>query len=97
MAFPRTPNEEELFAQMQRGTQAAASEAFYTPLMEQRRKDLTTAIVRRARSLDPDPAKKLSDRDCFVFVMALAAIADLEDHLKQVISDGQKAGQHFVK
>ncbi len=95
MAFPRTPSEEELHSQMQRGIQAAAAENFFGPVLEQRRKDMTDAIVRKARSIDPE--KKITDRDCFVFVMALAATYDIEDYIKRLITDGQKAGQHFTR
>jgi len=97
MAFPRTPSEEGLYSQMQLGVQAAAAQTFFKPALDARRKHLTDAIVRKARSIDPDPTRKLTDRDCFVFVMALASTYDLEDDLQRIITDGQKAGQHFTK
>jgi hypothetical protein len=95
MAFPRTPNEEELFAQMQRGTQAAGASGLIAPILAERRKRLTDDAVAKYRSLKPET--KLTERDAFVFVAALTATYDLEDDLNRVISDGQKAGNHFVR
>jgi hypothetical protein len=95
MAFPRTPNEEELFAQMQRGTQAAGASSLIGPMLAERRQRLTQDAVARYRSLKPET--KLTERDAFVFVAALTATYDLEDDLNRVINDGSKAGQHFLK
>jgi hypothetical protein len=88
-------SEEALYAQMMRGTQAAGAAALITPMLEARRKTLTENAVQKYRSLDP--ATKLTEREAFVFVASLVATYDLEDDMKRVIADGERAGQHFVK
>lgn len=91
----KQPSEEALYAQMMRGTQAAGASALITPMLEARRKTLIENTIAKYRSIDPE--RKLSERDAFVFVASLAATYDLEDDMKRVIADGERAGQHFVK
>ena len=79
---------------MMRGTAAANVGSVVKPILDQRRKTLIEDAVRRYRSLKPET--KLTERDAFVFVAALAATYDLEDDLNRIIESGQKAGTHFL-
>lgn len=80
---------------MHRGTQAAGAASLIQPILEKRRQFLISEAVSKYRSRNPET--KLTERDAFVFVAALVATYDLEDDLTRVITDGQKAGQHFTK
>jgi hypothetical protein len=80
---------------MQQGIAAAGTLNITTPILEARRITLIKNAVAAYRSLKSE--SKLTERDAFVFVAALAATYDLEDDLNRLITDGQKAGQHFTR
>lgn len=84
--------EEELWATAQRGTQAYAASQIIGPTVQERMATLVRDNIRAYRS----QAKPYTDRDALLFVAALAANQDILDDIERVISDGQRAGQHFV-
>ena len=92
--MPVKPTEEELYGAMMRGTAAANVASVVKPLLDARRKILTDNVVRAYRSLKTET--KLTERDAFIFVAALAAIDDLEDDLNRIIEAGSKAGKNFL-
>lgn len=85
---------EELWAQAQAATATANVMPVVLPRLEKRRAQLIRDAIRKYRS--QDPTTKLTERDAFVFVSALAATYDLEDDLQRVVTDGQKAGQKYI-
>ena len=91
MGHPKS--DEELWAVAQRGTQTAAASAIIGPAVTERMSRLVRDAIRAYRSIE----KPYTDRDALLFVAALVANQDILDDIERVISDGQRAGQHFVR
>jgi hypothetical protein len=82
-------SEEQLFAAVQRGMQAASDLAAVRPALEARKTRLIEETLRAYSSLDP--TRKLTEHGAFVFVSKLAAIQDLIDDLEAAVRDADRS------
>jgi hypothetical protein len=81
---------EKLHTTMLRGLRASADLDVTLPLLKARR---DAAIIQAVLDFN---ARKLDGPGAMLFVAKLAVMQDIEDDLKHIASQGQRAGKHLL-
>jgi hypothetical protein len=91
-------SQEQLYASLQRGMQAAADLAVAAPLLADRREGLIRQAIMDFQRRDPATGKRAYDGlDALLFVAALVENARLRDDLEHAERQGRRDGAKLTE